>query len=62
MAFVRDMASRIQSRFQLTTDGLYWYEKAARAASAPGFIKQRVMGDPDMDVASTSYVERNNLA
>jgi IS1 family transposase len=90
-AFVTDMASRIEGRFQLTTDGLYWYEKAVRAAaygrvdyaqvvksfastmdernparryspaSVTSIIKQRMMGSPDMDLASTSYVERNNL-
>lgn len=89
-AFVRDMASRIQG-FQLTTDGLYWYEKAVRSAAygrcdyaqvvkqygstaeerdptrryspavCTGIIRQRMMGEPDMDLASTSYVERNNL-
>ena len=31
-AFVRDMASRLANRVQLTTDGLHWYEPAVRAA------------------------------
>lgn len=91
-AFVIDMASRIEGRFQLTTDGLYWYEKPVRAelygrcdyaqvvksfgsttdernparryspADVTGIIKTRMMGSPDMDLASTSYVERNNLS
>jgi IS1 family transposase len=30
LAFVRDFASRIAGHFQLTTDGLYWYERAVR--------------------------------
>lgn len=92
IAFVKDMASRIEGRFQLTTDGLYWYEKAVRSAAygrcdyaqiiksfgsttdeknparryspaeCTGIIKQRMMGDPDMEKASTSYVERNYLS
>ena len=91
IAFVKDMASRIEGRFQLTTDGLYWYEKAVRSAAygrcdyaqvvksfgntaddrnparryspaqVTGIIKTRMLGEPDMDYASTSYVERNNL-
>lgn len=91
IAFVKDMASRIEGRFQLTTDGLYWYEKAVRSAlygrvdyaqvikqfgsttderdpsrryspaECTGIIKQRMLGEPDLDLASTSYVERNNL-
>lgn len=31
-AFVRDFASRIAGRFQLTTDGLHWYEQSVRHA------------------------------
>jgi IS1 family transposase len=91
-AFVADMASRIAGRFQLSTDGLYWYEKAVRRelegrcdyaqivksygtttdernparryspAVCTGIQKVHIMGDPDMDKASTSYVERNNLS
>jgi IS1 family transposase len=91
-AFVTDMARRIEGRFQLTTDGLYWYEKPVRAelygrcdyaqvvksfgsttdernparryspAEVTGVIKTQIMGSPDMDKASTSYVERNNLS
>jgi IS1 family transposase len=90
-AFVEDFARRIDGHFQLTTDGLYWYEKPVRAAlrgrcdyaqvvkefgstqdernparryspaTCTGIAKYRVMGNPDLDSANTSYVERNNL-
>lgn len=91
-AFIRDLGSRIAGRFQLSTDGLKWYEPAVRAALAgrcdyaqiiktfgstqveadpsrryspavcTGIQKYRVMGNPDLDRCSTSYVERNNLS
>ena len=31
-AFIRDLAMRVDGHFQLTTDGLHWYEPAVRAA------------------------------
>lgn len=91
-AFVRDFASRIAGRFQLTTDGLHWYEQSVRHALAgrcdyaqviktfgsttdernparryspaecTAIQKVWVMGEPDMEKASTSFVERNNLS
>jgi IS1 family transposase len=91
-AFIRDMASRIAGRFQLTTDGLHWYQQSVQHALAgrcdyaqviktfgstsdernparryspaecTAIQKVWVMGNPDMDLASTSYVERNNLS
>lgn len=90
-AFIRDLASRIEGRFQLSTDGLHYYEAAVRAVLAgrcdygqvikefgtvaePSNPSRRyspavctrvskisVMGVPDMDRVSTSYVERLNL-
>ncbi|KZS68257.1 transposase [Mycobacterium ostraviense] len=88
--FMRDLASRLASRIQLTTDGLRLYVNAVETAfagdidyavlhklyDAPGGADnerhyspavctgieiRKVNGDPDMDKASTSYVERQNL-
>jgi hypothetical protein len=83
---------RVTGQFQLSTDGLHWYEPAVRAALSgrcdyaqviktfgstgddtnparryspavcTGTQKLAIMGDPDLDKASTSYVERNNLS
>ena len=90
-AFIRDLASRVEGHFQLTTDGLKYYEPAIRSTLAgrcdyaqivkefgstsdetnparryspavcTAVRKIHVMGMPDMELASTSYVERNNL-
>ena len=90
-AFIRDLAKRVRGHFQLTTDGLKWYEPAVRAtlggrcdyaqiiktfgndaepsdpsrryspAVCTGAVKYRIIGNPDLSKASTSYVERNNL-
>jgi IS1 family transposase len=49
--FVDDLASRLASRVQLTTDGLRVYLEAIEGAF-----------DPDPDHISTSYVERQNLS
>lgn len=89
-AFMQDVAARLASRVQLTTDGHNMYLSAVESAfgwngvdyarlvktfSRPGVEGQQryspavctgarkewVMGNPDMDKASTSYVERSNL-
>ncbi len=93
--FVKDLASRLTGRIQLSTDGHGVYPHAVELAFAgdvdyatvvkeyastpgsggdrpahvryspgecQGVIKTRVHGDPDMELASTSYVERSNLS
>lgn len=88
--FIRDLASRLANRVQLTTDGLRLYVRAVETAfhgdidyamlhkiyDAPvgednerryspavctGIEIRRVNGNPNLDKASTSYVERQNL-
>jgi IS1 family transposase len=88
--FIDDLAGRLSSRVQLTTDGHKAYlqavedafgcdidyamlvkmygaeEEKARAVrySPPkctGAIKERIEGNPDPSLISTSYVERQNL-
>ena len=87
-AFVADVASRMKTRVQISTDGLrayvqaienafggdvdyaqvikiYGHEEASnnRRYSAPEFVsseKVHITGRPDMDLVSTSYVERLN--
>lgn len=86
--FVRDLASRLANRIQLTTDGLHVYLNAVHSAfgheidyaqlhkvygsesgeerrySPPvctGAYLKPVIGKPDIEKASTSYVERQNL-
>jgi len=88
-AFIGDLAGRLRSRVQLSTDGLMAYVGAIdqafgtevdyaqviksyvhdsamhpeRKYSAPKITtveKRVVMGDPDMEAANTSYVERLN--
>lgn len=85
-----DLASRLDNRIQLTTDGLSIYPLAVESAFfgeldyaqiqkiyrasvgasnerryspavCTGITKKVMAGDPDMGVASTSYVERQNL-
>jgi IS1 family transposase len=91
-AFIRDLADRLSTRVQLTTDGHKVYLEAVEGAfgasidyamlikmyegdsgkhataerryspaTCIGEQKQRIMGDPDPDYISTSYVERQNL-
>ncbi len=89
-AFMRDLASRLANRVQLTTDGHKPYlnavaqafgadidyamlhkiygaatgkgdERRYSPAVCTGIDIKPVMGEPDMDKASTSYVERQNL-
>jgi IS1 family transposase len=91
-AFIRDLADRLSTRVQLTTDGHKVYLEAVEGAFGDaidyamlvktyegdsgkkvpaerkyspavctGEFKQRIMGDPDPDHISTSYVERQNL-
>lgn len=89
--FVKDVASRLANRVQITTDGLPMYVAAVENAfgwagadfaqlvktysSAPeegtrryspaictGAVKNPIMGRPNMDLVSTSYVERANLS
>jgi IS1 family transposase len=87
-AFVADVASRMRTRVQISTDGLRAYVQAIENAfggdvdyaqviktygaeestnnrrySAPDFVsseKVHITGRPNMDLVSTSYVERLN--
>lgn len=85
--FIDDLAGRLASRVQLTTDGLKVYLEAVESAfgcnvdysmlvklygstqeetryspaECIGCERKRVMGNPDPDHISTSYVERQNL-
>jgi IS1 family transposase len=88
--FIRDLASRLANRVQLTTDGLRLYvhavenafhgdidyaqlhkiyagpngfddERRYSPAVCTGIDVRKVNGNPDLDKASTSYVERQNL-
>ena len=87
--FMRDVASRLANRVQLTTDGHGAYLSAVPSAfqwdvdfaqlvkvygpdpredqrryspaACLGAEKHRIIGDPDPDHVSTSYVERSNL-
>jgi IS1 family transposase len=89
--FMRDVASRLANRVQLTTDGLAAYLTAVEKAFGwamvdfaqlvktygqpedaegqrrysplvcTGAVKTAIMGRPDIDLVSTSYVERSNL-
>lgn len=88
MAFADDLAGRLASRVQVTTDGLNAYLEAVDTAfggqvdysvlvkiygqgpegqrrySPPvcvGTKRQRMIGKPDSEHVSTSYVERQNL-
>ena len=87
-AFVQDVASRMNNRLQITTDGLKAYREAIEGAfgaevdyaqiikvygaeevnnrrySASGVIsseKKIFVGKPDVDLISTSYIERLNV-
>lgn len=88
-AFISDVASRLNSRVQISTDGLRSYIEAIGASFAnvgvdyaqlhktyeaeamgPGRYsppkvtsteKTPIFGEPDADLVSTSYVERQNL-
>ncbi len=87
-AFIADLASRLENRIQLSSDGLRAYVDAVDASfgadvdyaqivkayetesigrgrySPPKVVatdKIRIMGRPNMRLASTSYVERGNL-
>ncbi len=86
--FVRDIASRIENRIQLTSDGLKLYveaiedafggnidyamavkiygaERAGEARYSPakciGCKPYPVVGNPDRNCISTSFIERQNL-
>jgi len=87
MEFVKDLASRLANRVQITTDGHKPYLSAIEEAfgsdvdyamlvklygAAPdevryspanfvASVKERIVGNPDRDLVSTSYVERQNL-
>ncbi len=86
--FIEDLASRLASRVQLTSDGLKFYLTAVEGAfgadidfaqlhkvyesnqeetryspaTCVGCERKVVMGSPDPDHISTSYVERQNLS
>jgi IS1 family transposase len=87
MEFVKDLASRLANRVQLTTDGFKAYlnpieevfgseidyamlikvyggsqeETRYSPAECLGTVKERIIGNPDRELVSTSYVERQNL-
>jgi len=88
-AFIEDLASRLTTRVQLTTDGhraylsaiedtfgigvdyamlvkLYGEDPSAEKRYSPaqciGIEKKNIIGKPDADHVSTSYVERQNLS
>jgi IS1 family transposase len=87
MMFVKDLASRLANRVQITTDGHKPYLSAMEEAfgadvdyamliklyggsqdeirySPADFVaseKQTIVGNPDRELISTSYVERQNL-
>lgn len=86
--FIDDLASRLQSRIQLTTDGLRVYLEAVEGAfgseidyamlsklyrssqeetryspaQCVGIERKIIMGNPDRNDISTSYIERQNLS
>lgn len=86
-AFIKDLASRLANRVQLTTDGHRAYLEAVEdafgaeidyamlvklyestqeetrysPAACTGCERKTVVGNPDPDEISTSYVERQNL-
>jgi IS1 family transposase len=87
MEFIKDLASRLANRVQLTTDGHKAYLNAIEEtfgseidyamlikvyggeqsdvryspAECLGTMKERISGNPDKELVSTSYVERQNL-
>jgi IS1 family transposase len=87
MEFVKDLASRLTHRVQITTDGFKAYLSAIEEvfgseidyamlikvyggeqnevryspAECLGTMKERIVGNPDRELVSTSYVERQNL-
>ncbi len=70
-AFMRDVASRISNRIQLTTDGHRVYADAVEydnpesrysPATCIGCRTGVLSGKPDAKYISTSYVERQNLS
>lgn len=87
MEFVKDLASRLTNRVQITTDGHKAYLNAIEEAFGSeidyamlikvyggeqsevryspaeclGTMKERIVGNPDRELVSTSYVERQNL-
>ncbi len=86
--FIDDLASRLASRIQLTTDGLKVYVDAVEdsfgceidysilskiykssqeevrysPAECVGIERKTIMGNPDPEHVSTSYIERQNLS
>lgn len=87
MEFVKDLASRLANRVQITTDGFKAYLNAIEEsfgseidyamlikvyggeqnevryspAECLGTMKERIVGNPDRELVSTSFVERQNL-
>ncbi len=87
MEFIKDLASRLSNRVQLTTDGHKAYLNAIEEtfgseidyamlikvyggeqsevryspADCLGTMKERIVGNPNRELVSTSYVERQNL-
>jgi IS1 family transposase len=77
--FINDLASRLNSRIQLTSDGFKAYIEAVGDAFGEdvdyamlvkqygasgkyvGCVKEAIVGKPDIDNVSTSFVERQNL-
>lgn len=77
--FINDLAGRLNSRIQLTSDGFKAYIEAIDTAFGTevdyamlvkqygangkyvGCVKEALVGNPDIDKVSTSFVERQNL-
>jgi IS1 family transposase len=55
LSFMKDLQSRISTRFQLSTDSFNAYSDAIAVMIKP------MLGDPKRSKISTSYVERQNL-
>lgn len=67
--FAYDLAARLSSRVQISSDGATMYHRAFMAAFGHGVdyatttrgVKRRLIGSPDLSAVGTSYVERHNL-
>lgn len=65
--FIRDLASRMRNRIQLTSDGYSVYQEAVEEAFGGNIDYAQIkgsnnfVGNPDPRHISTSFCERNNL-
>jgi IS1 family transposase len=64
LAFIRDLATRLSTRVQLSTDGHKPYSAESRYSPAEcrGTREVKITGNPDPAHISTSYAERQNLS